>query len=121
MNTESNARTPLWIYAIGVAGTFLIMAALVWVMYYFTRPADLTHTRGEERRKNLADLNAATREQSEGYAWIDEGKGLVRLPINHAVQLVVEKWPNSAALRSNLLERVDKATFRPPPPPNPFE
>ena|SRR5688572_16415198 len=121
MNTEPHARTPLWIYAIGVLGSFLIMAVLVWVMYYFTRPADLTRTRGEERRRNLSEVNAAARDQSETYAWIDEGKGLVRLPIHHAVQLVAEKWPDPAALRSNLLERVDKATFKPPPPPNPFE
>ena len=121
MNTDPRSRTPVWIYAIGVGGTFLIMALLVGIMYRFTRPPDLRTTRGEERRKNLVELNSTTREQIENYAWLDESKGIVRLPVAKDMQLTLDQWPDPAAARSNLLERLAKATFKPPEAPNPFE
>lgn len=121
MNTEPPSRTPLWVYAIGIGGTFLIMVLLVGIMFYFTRPAELNQNRGEERRKNLADLQTATRDQAENYAWIDESKGMVRLPVSQAMQLLLDKWSDPVVARSNLLDRVNKATAKPPEAPNPFD
>jgi len=112
---------------LAIAGTFLIVAALVYVIRQYTQPAPLGQTRIQERKKALADLQAANADVLNNYAWQDQAKGLVRLKIAEAMRLTVQEYQNPAAARSNLTARADKA-FAPPPPapkvpekPNPFE
>lgn len=47
--------------------------------------------------------------------WVDQNKGIVRLPIETAKQIALRDLQNPAQARSNLLARVAKA-FPPPPP-----
>ena len=109
-------------YAAGILGAFLIVAALVWVMRRYTQPAPLGAERAAERAKALVEIRAAEKEGLENTAWIDQGKGLVRLRIEDAMKLVEREWKNPAAARSNLIARVEKANPPPaPPPPNPFD
>ena len=111
-------------YLIGILGSFLIVAALVWAMQRYTQPPPLGEDRIAVRKKALADLRAAEGSELESYGWVDQTKGVVRLPINEAMKLALREWQNPAAARSNLIDRVEKATFVPPPPPakpSPFE
>jgi hypothetical protein len=48
---------------------------------------------------------------------VDQGKGLVRLPIVEAMKLVERKWQNPAEARKDLIARVEKATALPPKAP----
>src|SRR4051812_8071926 len=112
---------------VAIAGTFLIVAGLVYFMRRYTQPAPLGQTRILERKKFLADIQAANADALNNYAWQDQPKGLVRLKISHAMNLTVQEYQNPQAARSNLTARADKA-FAPPPPapkvpekPNPFE
>lgn len=43
-----------------------------------------------EQSTRARDLAAARRVQLEGYGWVDKEKGLIRIPIGRAMQLVVE-------------------------------
>lgn len=95
----------------------LIVAALVWAMKHYTTPPALTAERAAERVKNLAELRAAEAEAINSYGWVDPGKGIVQLPLDRAVELTAAAWQNPAQARADLIERVDKATFVPPPPP----
>jgi hypothetical protein len=105
-------------YVASIVGCFLIVAALVWAMKHFTRPAPLGEDRAAVRAKALAELRAAETEALANPAWIDQSKGLVRLPIEDAMKLAQDAWSKSpAAARSNLISRVEKATYTPPPPP----
>lgn len=104
-------------YCIGILGTFLIMAGLVRAMYHYTRPASLGADRAELRRKNLTDLKAASAEILDNYAWQDQAKSIVRLPIARAMELTLQEWQNPAAARSNLINRAEKAFAPPPKPP----
>jgi len=107
-----------------ILGTFLIVGALVWAMVHYTRPAPLGTERVAERKKALSELNAANVEALNTPGWVDQGKGIVRLPISNAMELVVKEYANPVAARSNLVAAADKANFKPPPPPpppNPFE
>jgi hypothetical protein len=105
-------------YVVGIVGAFLIFAALVWAMWYYTRPAPLGEDRVAIRRKALAEMRAAEAEQLHNYGWVDATKGIVRLPIAEAMKLALAQGQNPAAARSNLIARVEKA-FPPPPPPPP--
>ena len=105
-----------------ILGAFLIVAALVWAMQHYTRPAPLNANRAAERAKALAELRAGEAETLHTTAWIDPAKGVVRLRIEDAMKLVVDEWGrNPAEARSNLIARVEKATAVAPPPPSAFE
>jgi hypothetical protein len=113
MKRPEHSHWAVAINALALTGVLLIMAGLVWVMYHYTRPERVDQARIAERRKNLAELNAQAKEVLENYAWIDQTKGLVRLPVARAMELTVSEWQNPAGARSNLLWRLEKATARP--------
>ncbi len=111
-------------YLLGILGACLIVAALVWAMQHYTQPPPLGQDRVAQRKKALAELRAAEASELSSYGWVDQAKGVVRLPIAEAMKMALREWQNPAAARSNLIARVEKATAVPPPPPqkpNPFE
>jgi hypothetical protein len=111
-------------YLIGILGSLLIVAALVWAMQRYTQPPPLGEDRVALRKKALAELRAAEASELDSYGWLDQSKGIVRLPIAEAMKLTLLEWQNPAAARSNLIARVEKATAVPPPAPakpSPFE
>jgi acyl-CoA synthetase (AMP-forming)/AMP-acid ligase II len=113
-----------WSYTLALLGALLIVGALVWAMKHYTTPADLTATRAAERAKNLVDLRAAEKQAMENYGWVDQPKGIVRLTVDRAMELTIADWQNPAQARADLIQREEKATFVPPPPPakpSPFE
>jgi hypothetical protein len=121
---ECRRKTGAAVYVLGIAGTFLIMAFLVSLMRSYTQPPSLTEARAQERLKNLTDFRAANEPLLTQYDWQDQSKGIIRVPVKRAMELVLQEWQNPAAGRSNLLARAAKAFAPPPkvaPPKNPFE
>lgn len=110
-------------YSAAVIGSFLIVAGLVWVMRFYTQPEPLGEDRAAVRRKTLADVRAADAEvlNNPNYVWQDQSKGIVRMPLKDALDLSLRLWQDPAAARSNLIARVEKAFYIPPPPPNKFD
>jgi hypothetical protein len=105
------------VYATVVLGTFLIAAALVWAMIHYTKPAPLAEDRNAVRRKAHEEVIAAGTESLNNYGWLDQTKGIVRLPIEQAVKLTVAEWQNPEAGRATLLARQAKASAVPPKAP----
>jgi hypothetical protein len=101
-------------YAIGIFGTFLIVAMLVLAMRHYSQPAPVGANRVEERHKFLQEQRAADAKALNEYDWMDKDKGIVRLPVQRAVELTLQEWQNPAAARSNLISRIEKATAAPP-------
>ena len=117
MNPQpARERTGLAFF-IGILGSFLIIAALVWAMQRYTQAPPLGEDRVAVRKKALADLRAAEASELDSYGWVDQAKGVVRLPITEAMQLTLRDWQNPAAARTNLIARVEKATAVPPAAP----
>ena len=124
MSAERKCNGPaVCAYSVAVIGCFLIVGALVWVMYCYTRTEPLGEDRAAVRRKALADVRAADAEalNDSNYVWQDQTKGIVRLPLKSAMDLSLRLWQDPAAARSNLIARVEKAFYVPPPPPNKFD
>ena len=70
------------------------------------------------RAKALGELRATEVDALEHAGWVDQTKGVVRLPIEDAVKMVERDWSqNPSAARSNLITRVEKATAPPPKAP----
>lgn len=110
-----------WANAVAVVTALGTILLLVGLMIHYTRPPDLNARRAEERARALAELNAAQQEALETYGWVDQTKGVVRLPVAQAMELVAKEWANPRQGRSNLLHRLEKASAKPPPPVNPYE
>lgn len=124
MNSQPAGERTGLAWLIGIIGSLLIVAALVWAMQHYTQPPPLGEDRVAQRKKALAELRAAEASELSSYAWLDQGKGIVRLPIIEAMKLTLREWQNPATARSNLIARVEKATAVPPPAPakpSPFE
>ena len=122
MNPDAPRGGAAMAYAVGILGTFLIVAALVVVMQRYTKSDPIDQVRAAARAKALAELRAAESEAMRTTGWIDQGKGVVRLRVEDAMKIVEREWgKDPGAARSNLIARVVKATFVPPPKPSEFE
>jgi len=104
-------------YIAALLGAFLIVAGLVWAMRHYTQTPPLNANRAAERAAALKELRATEADALNTVAWIDQGKGIVRLPIEDAKNLAQKKWQDPAAARADLISREEKASFVPPPPP----
>jgi nucleotide-binding universal stress UspA family protein len=126
MNTADidNNCVRAWAIPLAVLGACLIFALLVLETKKYTQPPPVDEGRAAVRAKALAELRAADAEALGTVGWVDQAKGVVRLPIAEAIKLVEREWQNPAQARSNLIARVEKATALPPKPPekpSPFE
>jgi hypothetical protein len=104
-------------HLVAALGALLIVALIVWAMRHYTTPPPLTAQRAAERAKNLAELRAAEAQALHSHGWVDPAKGIVRLSVERAMELAVAAGADPAGFRKDLIERVEKATFVPPPPP----
>lgn len=119
MNSETECKSCSRCgYVVAVIGAFLIVAGLVFVMRHYTRTESLGSARADARKKARIALQAENLDvlHSANYAWQDQAKGIVRMPIDRAMDLSLKMWQNPAAARADLVKREDKATFVPPPP-----
>ena len=114
-----------WGTVLVVLAACLIFAALVWQMKKYTQAtAAIDEARKVERAKVRADLNAAEVDALNNVGWVDQTKGIVRLPIAEAMKMVEQQWQHPDQARSNLNARVEKATAAPPKAPekpSPYE
>jgi hypothetical protein len=112
-------RNALLIVA-GLLAAGVLAAALV----RFAAPAPIDSDRDALRARTLAELRAANADALTHYAWQDEGKGIVRLPVDRALELVLTEWKNPEAGRAALIAREEKAAAPAPKPaekPSQFE
>lgn len=110
--------------ALGFIMACFILAALILAMKHLAHPPTIDADRAAARARALAELRTAESNALNHPGWIDQSRGLVRLPVSVALQITENEWQNPAAARSNLIARVEKATAPAPagpPKPNPFE
>ena len=115
MKTPGKGSFKVMVNAVALAACFFILAAVIWVMYHYTQPGPVDQARRAERRKNLAELSATNAVILENYAWLDQGKGLVRLPVSRAMEIAAQEGQNPAEAKARLIARMEKATPVPTP------
>lgn len=93
----------VWLSVAGVLGCFLIFGFVLLVAYMPARKSaptvDLSSIEEDQRwkfdadlrKKRLTELQAKNLEAATTYAWIDKSADSVRLPIERAMQLVVQE------------------------------
>lgn len=73
--------------------------------------------RGAERSKALEEIHVTEDKALNTAAVIDAQRGIVRLPIDTAMQLAAEAWKNPSAARADLKARAEKAAAELPKAP----
>jgi hypothetical protein len=90
--SDTTPKSGFFVTAAAVIGGFLIFVLILVIAYLPNRPAPLpegTKT-PEERATILRELRAKEIAAATNYGWVDQTKGVVRLPIERAMQLTVE-------------------------------
>ncbi len=123
-----NSETPNVNRASGAAAGFLaaslIFIALAAVVKFSARPPAIDADRAATISQALFQIRTNEEAELDTTGWIDQSRGIVRLPIATAMQMVARDWQNPQAARSNLVERAEKAAAPLPAAPakaNPFE
>ena len=102
----------------------IVIAALFFAMFYFTRGMyrennigrPNAQARAAERIKARNELRQTTSVALSNGGMVDTNKGIVRIPIARAMQMTVEAYQNPDAARSNLTARAQKAAQPAPQP-----
>ena len=103
---------------------FCAMAALLRLTWESTRPPSIGAERAKLRKANLAELRSAEEEMLMSYGVVNAEKGIYRMPIDQAVQMMIQEWKQPEKGRQRMAERVDLAVAPPSPPletPSEFE
>ena len=108
MITPEQSRNASGAAAGFVIAIVLFVAVGVLAKLAISAPA-IDADRAAERSKALAEISAAEEKALATSAVIDSQRGIVRLPIETAVQLAAQKWQNPADARADLNSRAEKA------------
>ena len=96
---------------------FCVMAVLLRLTWDSARPPSIGAEQAKLRKANLAELRSAEKEMLTSYGVVNAEKGIYRVPIDQAIQRMIQEWKQPEKARQTMAERVDLATAPPPPPP----
>jgi hypothetical protein len=108
MNTENVNRA-------SSAATGFIVASLIFIVLavavkFAVRVPAIDADRNAARAKVLAEIRATEDKSLTSAGWIDQSRGIVRLPIDTAMQEAAQVWQNPAQARADLISRQENAS-----------
>ena len=96
MTEDREPNAPLTVVA-GIVGAVLLFVLVVTLQAVFYRAERAEVVRKGAEPDELAQVRAAQQELLNGYRWVDEKQGVVRIPIARAMELVAERERGAAA------------------------
>ena len=123
MNPETENKI-VWHYGVNFVVACLLFVALAAIVKFSISVPAVNADRAAVRAKALAEIRAAETTALAAPGWIDQDRGIVRLPIETAMQLYEQAAQNPAAARADLMARAGKAAAPLPqtaPKPSAFE
>ena len=111
--------------AIGFVIAFVIFIALIAIVKFSISVPAIDADRDGAISKSLTEIRHAESTALEYPAWVDQSRGIVRLPIETAMQIAAKEWQNPSQARADLITREAKLSAPAPtnskPKANPFE
>src|SRR5580692_6799042 len=98
-----------------IAGSVIFAVLVVAVKFLVNIPA-VDADRAAVISKALFDMHTNEVASLNNIGWADESRGIVRLPIETAMQMTARNWYNPAAARADLTARAEKAAAPAPKP-----
>jgi hypothetical protein len=120
-NVNDTGKGKLAITVVAILAAFLLVGFLVMQMVRIVHPAPAGAERATARAKDNGEIRAGGEEALKSWGYVDQPKGIVRLPIDEAMKLTIQGYQNPGGFHSNLVTRVEKAAAQPPKAANPFE
>ena len=105
MTLENSNRASGAAIAFSLAVVLFVLVALVAKLCITTPAVDAD--RGQERSKALADLRVSEDKMLNTAGWVDQQRGIVRLPIETAIQQAAAE--DAGTIRADLKKRAEKA------------
>ncbi len=109
-----NQDTPEVNHASGAAAGFiiasLIFIALGAVVKFAVHVPAIDADRAAARAKALYEIRTNEVALLNAAGWIDQSRGIVRLPIDDAVKIAAQEWQNPAQARADLISRQENAS-----------
>jgi hypothetical protein len=115
---------PVWHFGINFVVACLLFVALVVIVKISVSVPAIDADRAAVRSKGLADIRAMEAVALATPGWVDHDRGIVRLPIEDAIQIYEQDAQNPNAARADLIARAGKAAAPLPkvaPKPSAFE
>jgi hypothetical protein len=99
--SKDSSRKSVWpMFIAGLGMIALFWGATELIRSWIPTGSNEEEVRAAERIKNIQELRETDRKELEGYSWVDKDKGLVRIPIERAMDLEVavlnQKKPTKA-------------------------
>ena len=110
--------------ALGFISAVVFFVLLTAVARFTIAVPALNVDRSGERSKALATIRANEQKGLTTLDWMDQSRGIVRIPIEQAMQQAAAAWQNPTAARADLNARAEKAAAPAPvtpPKPSAFE
>lgn len=76
---------------IGALLSLLLFVFIVFIAYLPNRAAPVNQELIEARATRLAEIKAAQQELADNYQWVNKPEGIVRIPIERAMELTVQR------------------------------
>ncbi len=95
--------------AVGFLIAIVLFVGLTLAVKLCFHAPEIDADRAAVRTQALTEIRAAEETALNTSAVIDSQRGIVRLPIETAMQLAAQKWQNPAAARADLNDRAEKA------------
>jgi hypothetical protein len=108
MNTENVNRASSAVTGFIVAS--LIFSVLAVVVNFAVHVPAIDADRNAARAKALSEIQAAEEKSLNNAGWIDQSRGIVRLPIETAMQEAAQAWQSPAQARADLIGRQETAS-----------
>ena len=107
MNPENANRASGAVIAF-IAGSLVFILLTVAAKFLTTVP-DVDADAGAKRSQSLTQIRGTEYTNLTQLGWVDQSRGIVRLPIQTALQAAEQAWQNPAQARADLIEREKKA------------
>src|ERR1700733_4002250 len=107
--------------AIIVTGLVMVLLFCVFVLFLVSQGQsipDVEEVKAQTRLKNLADLNLENQKILTQYRWIDKSKGVVGIPIDRAMDLVLVQLQSSQRHPAGPINTPAAPQASPTPSPN---
>ncbi len=92
-HTEQDRPDTARIAIIGVVGAVILFIIIVAIqaLFYGMERAEQDRKEARERSETVAQVRAEQRQRIGSYGWVDQKKGVVRIPIERAMELLVKR------------------------------
>ena len=76
----------------GIVGTFLLFLLILFLAYIPYRPVPVDMQQIEDRKTKLSNYRSSVDKEIDSYGWVNQPKGVVRIPVSEAMKLTVRKY-----------------------------